>query len=66
MYKTLKIEYLLDKEDTIEHYEALGKQIAEAAQVSAEASINNQVNQLGRVGQLEFIHGKSDLYHFVF
>jgi len=47
----------LDEEDTIEHYEAVGKKNAEAAQLSAETSMNNQINQLGRVGQLEFIHG---------
>jgi E3 ubiquitin-protein ligase UBR7 len=57
MYKSLNIEYLLDSEDTIGHYEDLGKKNAEVLKLSAETSINDQMNQLGRVGQLEFIHG---------
>jgi len=57
MYKTLNIEFILDEEDTIDHHEALGKINAEAVELRAEATINDQINQLGRVGQLEFLHG---------
>ncbi|CAL8111594.1 unnamed protein product [Orchesella dallaii] len=56
-YGQLKIGYLLDAEDTFEHYEAVGKKRSEDEQQSAEASISNQVNQMGRVEQLELIHG---------
>lgn len=58
MYEKLKIQFLMDPEDTIEHYEALGKKVTEDAQLSAEASMNEQVNSLGHVGKLEFLYGK--------
>jgi len=56
-YEELKIGYLLDAEDTFEHYEAVGRKRSEDAEQSAEASISNQINHMGRVGQLELIHG---------
>lgn len=58
MYESLKIRYLLDPEDTIEHYEALGRKNSEDAKLSAEETITNQVNSLGRVGQIELLHGE--------
>lgn len=58
----MKIQFLLDEEDTIEYYEALGRKKTEDAKLSAEASINSQVNRLDHVGQLELVHGKILLF----
>jgi hypothetical protein len=57
MYESLGVSFLIDEEDTIDSYEALGKEKTESDQIKAEESFNKQVDALGRVGQIELISG---------
>jgi len=57
LYESVGVSYLLDEEDSIEHYEAVGKAKQEADTIRAEESFSRQVNELGHVGQIELISG---------
>lgn len=57
MYTNLKVEFLIEEDDTIESYETIGKARADSVMMQAEESFNKQVNEMGLVGQIEFVSG---------
>jgi E3 ubiquitin-protein ligase UBR7 len=61
LYESLGVSYLLDEEDTIENYEAVGKAKLESDMVQAEENFSRQVNEMGRVGQIELISGYNNM-----
>lgn len=60
LYKKLKVEFLLDPEDAVEHYEKTGRKKAEEANLMAEENCEKQLGSLSHVGQIEFIRGMYD------
>lgn len=57
MYKEQDVEFLMDEADTIVAYEDRG-QSQRAQQFSSYDSSLNALNSLGRVQQIEILHGK--------
>ena len=57
-YKALKVEFLMNYDDTLAAYEALGKEKAKDREDEAtDVAIQKLMSKLDRVGQIEFIHG---------
>ena len=51
--------FLVDEEDTIDYYEAKGKEKIESEMDRAEQSLKRKVDEMGRIGQIEFVSGIS-------
>jgi len=56
---------LIDDEDTLEHYEAIGKEKDEIASKEAEEEMKKKMKDLGHVGQIEMIAGKHNITLFI-
>ena len=54
MYTEKKIEFLIDEEDTVDHYEQKGKQVARP---SRNEQLMSALSSLDRVQQIEAITG---------
>ena len=59
MYKEQDVEFLMDDSDTIIAYEDRGQSRRDQQSSSYDSSLN-ALNSLGRVQQMEIIHGKID------
>ena len=57
MYKEQGVEFLMDDTDTIVAYEDRGQSRREQQSSSYDSSLN-ALNSLGRVQQIEILHGK--------
>ena len=57
MYKEQDVEFLVDESDTIIAYEDRGQSHREQQSSSYDSSLN-ALNSLGRVQQIEILHGK--------
>ena len=55
LYKTENVEFLIDEQDTVEYYEAKGKEIKPP---SHNDQLMMALSSLDRVQQVEAIHGK--------
>ena len=60
MYKEQDVEFLLDESDTIISYEDRGQSRREQQSSSYDSSLN-ALNSLGRVQQIEILHGYNDM-----
>jgi len=58
LYERLHVTFLLDGSDTIIAYEERGKQKAASAAVSHQQAMDAFASSLGRVQQIELMHGK--------
>ena len=58
MYKEQDVEFLMDDSDTIIAYEDRGQSRREQQSSSYDSSLN-ALNSLGRVQQIEILHGKT-------
>ena len=57
MYKEQDVEFLMDESDTIISYEDRGQSRREQQASSYDSGLN-ALNSLGRVQQIEILHGK--------
>ena len=57
MYKEQGFEFLMDESDTIIAYEDRGQSRRDQQSTSYDSSLN-ALNSLGRVQQIEILHGK--------
>ena len=62
MYEKLNVAFLLDESDTISVYEDRGKQKIASAAASHQQGIDAFVSSLGRVQQIELLHGELILW----
>ncbi|CAB4000193.1 Hypothetical predicted protein [Paramuricea clavata] len=60
MYKEQDVEFLMDESDTIISYEDRGQSRREQQSSSYDSSLN-ALNSLGRVQQIEILHGYNDM-----
>ncbi|CAK9261000.1 unnamed protein product [Sphagnum jensenii] len=61
MYKEKGVSFLLNREDTIQEYEAMGKRKREEALARAEGAGSDFMQTLGHVQQIELLHGLNDM-----
>lgn len=61
IYKDLKVEYLFDSEDTVEHYENIGKAKAIEIHKESQELQDRVISSMDRVAQIELIHGMNNL-----
>jgi E3 ubiquitin-protein ligase UBR7 len=61
MYEEKGVSFLLDRDDTMQEYEATGKRKREEALARSEGAESNFMQKMGHIEQIEILHGLNEM-----